>query len=100
MAICEELIFDNLLLMHVGCIDGANEKIYSRQEKPFGELCGKKTFFKLSEHGVVAGVTATPCWFSGAGDLSCLGCLCGFIFRMPSRLEPFDTQVCVGNTKY
>ena len=48
----------------------------------------------------MAGFTATPCWVSGAGDLSSLGRLCGFIFRVPSRLEPFDTQVCVENTNY
>lgn len=43
----------------------------------------------------MAGVIASLCWGSGPGDLSRLGGLCGVVFRMPSRLEPFDTQVCV-----
>ena len=46
----------------------------------------------------MAGIIATPCWGSRACDLSRLGGLCGVIFRMPSRLESLDTQVCVKNT--
>lgn len=53
----------------------------------------EKTTFKLSDHGVMAGVNTSDCRDCCTGDLASLGDLCCVIFRMPSCLESLNTQV-------
>ena len=101
MVVCHELdVIDAKLstslykfFVHSSCIDRSQRKYINRKRQLLKLLGRKKTTYKLSDHGVVAGVNASDCRDSCTGDLSSLGDLCCVIFRMPRSLESLSTQV-------